>query len=105
MQLEDYFQFVSADEILLRSTRIGIEAILTEYLGGALPEEIAVNYPPATLEQIHATITYYLSHQTTLDEYLQRWADRSDAALCDQRRAESAVLTRLLEARAASTPT
>ncbi len=57
MQLEDYFEFVSADEIVLRGTRIGMEAILTEYLDGALPEGIAVNYPPLTLEQVHAAIT------------------------------------------------
>lgn len=72
MQLEDYFEFVSSDEIRLRGTRVGIEAILSEYLDGALPEEIALNYPPITLEQVHATITYYLSHRADVDKYLGR---------------------------------
>ena len=35
MKLEDYFDFISADEIRLRGTRVGIEAILLEYQGGA----------------------------------------------------------------------
>ena len=105
MRLEDYFEFVSADEILLRGTRVGIEAILTEYLDGALPEGIAVNYPPVTLEQVHATITYYLSHQETLDRYLRRWIERGDASLRRQQETRSAMLQRLLQVRAASVST
>jgi uncharacterized protein (DUF433 family) len=104
MQLEEYFEFVSADEILLRGTRVGIEAILTEYLEGALPEGIAVNYPPVSLEQVYATITYYLRHQDTLDQYLRRWTHRGDAALRHQQDARSALLERLRQVRAASVP-
>ena len=104
MQLEDYFEFVSSDEIRLRGTRVGIEAILSEYLDGALPEEIALNYPPITLEQVHATITYYLSHRADVDKYLGRWADGSDQALRQQRQAGSAVIDRLSQARRLRTP-
>jgi uncharacterized protein (DUF433 family) len=104
MQLEDYFEFVSADEIILRGTRIGIETILTEYLEGALPEGIAINYPPVTLEQVHATITYYLRHQETLDQYLRRWVQRGDAGLRHQQETRSSLLRRLLQVRAASVP-
>ena len=104
MQLEDYFEFVSADEILLRGTRVGIEAILTEYLEGALPEGIAINYPPVSLEQVYATITYYLRHQETLDQYLRRWTHRGDAALRHQQDVRSPLLQRLRQVRAASTP-
>ena len=104
MKLEDYFEFVSADEILLRGTRIGIEAILTEYLEGALPEGIAINYPPVTLEQVHATITYYLRQQETLDQYLGRWVERGNAALRRQQQSQSSLLQRLIQVRAASVP-
>ncbi|MCY2989684.1 MAG: DUF433 domain-containing protein [Planctomycetota bacterium] len=104
MQLEDYFEFASADEIRLRGTRVGIETLLSEYLDGALPEEIAVNYPPVTLEQVHATITYYLSHRIALDQYLQRWGTQGDEAWRCQQYARSPVLERLLQVRAASTP-
>jgi len=104
MQLEDYFEFVSADEIVLRGTRIGIEAILTEYLEGALPEGIAVHYPPLTLEQVHATITYYLRHHAVLDQYLGRWIERSDAALRRQRQSRSPLLERLVQVRSEGAP-
>ena len=99
MQLEDYFEFVSTDEIRVRGTRIGIEAILFEYLDGALPEEIALNYPPVTLEQVHAAITYYLSNRSATDLYLGHWADRSDQALRQQRQTGSSIMDRLTQAR------
>jgi uncharacterized protein (DUF433 family) len=99
MQLEDYFEFVSGQEIRLRGSRIGIEAILSEYLDGALPEEMALNYPPVTLEQVHAVITYYLSHRTAMDEYLDRWTERGEQALRRQGAAGSSVIDRLSQAR------
>ena len=97
MQIEDYFDFLSKDEIRLRGTRVGIEAILSEYGDGALPEEIALNYPPVALEQVHATITYYLRNQSDLDEYMRRWADRGDEALKRQTRSGSPALNRLVQ--------
>ncbi|HUG66383.1 MAG TPA: DUF433 domain-containing protein [Pirellulaceae bacterium] len=104
MQLEDYFEFISGEEIRLCGSRVGIEAVLSEYLGGALPEEIALNYPPVTLEQVHASITYYLSHRKAMDEYLDRWTDRGEQALRQQRTGGSSVIDRLTQARHSRTP-
>jgi uncharacterized protein (DUF433 family) len=75
MRLEDYFDFLSPDDIRLKGHRIGIDDILEYYLEGYNPEEIAANLPTLSLEQIHATITYYLHHQSEMDAYLARlWA-------------------------------
>jgi uncharacterized protein (DUF433 family) len=104
MKLEEFFDFVSADEIRIRGTRIGIEAILSAYLDGALPEELALNYTPVTLEQVHATITYYLGNRQAMDEYLDRWTKRGDESLQRQRQTKSAVLERLIRARRPGTP-
>lgn len=103
MLIEDYFDFVSADEIRLRGTRVGIEAVLTEYLGGTLPEEIVVNYPPLALEQIHATITYYLGHRGLVDEYLNRWASLASLDIQQKHQADSKLLERLIAARRSGT--
>ena len=103
MQLEDYFDFVSSDEIRLRGTRVGIEAVLSEYRQGVLPEEIALNYPPLTLEQVHATITYYLGNRPLVDQYLGRWMAHGDAALQRQGQAGSPLVERLMLARRAGT--
>lgn len=74
MQLEDYFDFLSPDDIRLKGHRIGIDNVLDYYLEGYSPEEIAANLPTLSLEQIHATITYYLHNRTQIDAYLLRLA-------------------------------
>lgn len=61
MQLEDYFNVLAPDDIRLKGTRIGIESILYENIYRArTAEEIAQTYPSLTLEQVYATILYYL---------------------------------------------
>ena len=48
MQLEDYFDFLSADDIRLKRHCIGIDNILDYYLEGYTPEEIAANLSSTT---------------------------------------------------------
>ena len=72
MQLEDYFDFLAPDDIRIKGHRIGIDDVLAYYLDGYAPEEIAVHLPTLTLEQIHATVTYYLRNRATVDAYLAR---------------------------------
>jgi uncharacterized protein (DUF433 family) len=74
MQLEDYFEFLSPDDIRIKGHRIGIDDILYYYLEGYTPEEIVANLPTLSLEQIHAAITYYLHNQAEMDAYLSRLA-------------------------------
>lgn len=70
MQLEDYFDFLSPDDIPIKEHHIGIDNVLDYYLEGYTPEEIAANLPTLSLEQIHATITYYLHNRPEIDAYL-----------------------------------
>lgn len=72
MQLEDYFDFLSETDIRLKGHRIGLDDVLEYYLEGYSPEEIKANLPSLSLEQIYATITYYLQHQAEVDVYLSR---------------------------------
>jgi uncharacterized protein (DUF433 family) len=74
MQLEDYFEFLDPDDIRIKGHRIGIDDVLAYYLDGYSPEEIAANLPTLSLEQIHATITYYLRNRPDMDAYLARLA-------------------------------
>ena len=107
MELENYFDFLSADDIHIKGTRVGIETVLDDYLSGASPveyvifqpklcrrglfhraspEEIAARYRTLTLEQVYATITYYLRNQEEVDEYLERWRAYAEAAWQEQQR-------------------
>ena len=74
MQLEDYFEFLSPDDIRIKGHRIGIDDVLYYYLEGYTPEEIAANLPTLNLEQIHTTITHYLHNRSEMDAYLSRLA-------------------------------
>jgi uncharacterized protein (DUF433 family) len=95
MELESYFQFLAEDAIRLRGTRVGIETVVRDYLEGASPEEIVLRYPTLTLEQIHATITYYLANQAQADAYLQRVHQRQEAAWQAAQQQPSALMRAL----------
>ncbi len=72
MQLEDYFVFLSEDDIRIKGHRIGIDNVLFYFLEGYTPEEIRGIYPDLSLEKIYATITYYLQNQSEIEAYLLR---------------------------------
>ena len=100
MELESYFDFLSPDDIRIKGTRVGIETVLDDYLNGASPEEIAARYRTLTLEQVYATVTYYLRHREEVDAYLARWRAYTEAAWQEQQRNPSPVVRRLRELKA-----
>jgi uncharacterized protein (DUF433 family) len=76
MRLEDYFDFLAPDDIRIRGHRIGIESVLYEYLyRSQTPEEIARRFDTLTLEQVYATILYYLQNQDAVRDYLTKWLE------------------------------
>ncbi|NEP63089.1 MAG: DUF433 domain-containing protein [Symploca sp. SIO2G7] len=101
MQLEDYFNFLAPDDIRLKGTRIGIETILFDYLFRArTPEEIANTYPSLTLEQVYATILYYLHHKEAIDAYITDWLEWSERMREEQRRNPPPFVEKLRQFRA-----
>jgi uncharacterized protein (DUF433 family) len=74
MDFHEYFDFVSQDDIRIKGHRIGIDDVLDYYLEGYTPEEIAAQLPTLSLEEIYATITYYLHNRTEVMAYLARLA-------------------------------
>ena len=103
MELESYFEFLSEEDIRIKGTRIGIETVLDDYLDGISPEEIAVRYRSLTLEQVYATITYYLQNREKVDAYLQAWREYSEQARREQERNPSEVIKRLRQLKATKT--
>ncbi|MDQ2998085.1 MAG: DUF433 domain-containing protein [Chloroflexota bacterium] len=80
MQLEDYFDFLSPDDIRIKGHRIGIDNVLELYLDGYTAEDIAQYYPSLSLEKIHATLTYYHHNRAEVDAYMARlaaWREQS----------------------------
>lgn len=101
MQLEDYFDFQRPDDIRLKGSRIGIESILYEYIHRAqTPEEIADRFRTLTLEQVYATILYYLHNKEAVTKYLEDWIEFGRRAREEQRRNPTPEMLRLRQLRA-----
>jgi len=96
MQLEDYFDFLAPDDIRIKGHRIGIESVLYEYIHREqTPEAIAKRFPTLTLEQIYATILYYLHNREQIDAYLTDWLEYGRQARAEQDRNPPPVVVRL----------
>lgn len=80
MELESYFEFLREDDIRVKGTRIGIETILEDFFNGSGPEEIAIRYTSLSLEQVYATITYYLHNREKIDAYMDAWRQYTSQA-------------------------
>ena len=76
MQIEDYFNFLAENDIRIKGTRIGIETVLDEYIhNGKTAEAIADRYHTVTLEQVYATILYYLQNREKVGAYLEDYLE------------------------------
>ncbi len=96
MDLDAYFDFLAPDDIRINGTRIGIESILYEYIHrGQSPEAIAERFHTVSLEQVYATILYYLRDRERLDAYLADWLEFSHMAREQQEQNPSPVVLRL----------
>jgi len=97
INIHDYFDFLDRDDIRIKGTRVGIETVLLEYFNAMSPEEIAIRYPTLTLEQVYATITFYLHNQHEVDRYLDRWQNHAEIAWQHQQQHPSAAVQRMRE--------
>ena len=74
--LEDNFTFLAENDIRIKGTRVGIETILYEYIYNSRPPEVIDDhYYTPTLEQIYATILYYLQNQEVVGTYLEDYLE------------------------------
>ena len=101
MKLEDYFDFQAPNDIRLKGTRVGIERILYDYIHrGWSPEQIEKTYRHAlTLEQIYATITYYLHNKEEISQYLTEWIEHGNRMRAEQAKDSDPTTLRLREIR------
>jgi uncharacterized protein (DUF433 family) len=104
MQLEDYFNFLAHNDIRIKETRIGIETVLYEYIYHArTAEEIAKTYSSLSLEQVYATILYYLHNQDIVTRYMATWIEHGDQMRASQRYNPPSYLEKLQKLRAEKT--
>ncbi|MDJ0659381.1 MAG: DUF433 domain-containing protein [Crocosphaera sp.] len=101
MQLEDYFNIINANDIRLKGTRIGIETILYDFIYKAkTPEEIAQTYSSLTLEQVYATILYYLHNKESVSQYIAEWLEWGRKMREEQENHPSPIVQKLMKIKA-----
>jgi len=96
MQLEDYFDFLAPDDIRIKGSRVGIETVSYDFIHRRRSaEEIVASYPSVTLEQVYATILYYLHNREQVDAYLEEWLEWGRRMREEQDRNPPPVVVRL----------
>jgi len=96
MKLEDYFDFQRDDDIRLKGSRIGIENVLFEYVyREQTAEAIQRRFPTLSLEQVYATILYYLANRERVSAYLADWLNYCREAEAEADRNPPPVVLRL----------
>ena len=63
--------------------RAPIDMLVYAYRDGATAEEIALDYPTLKLADIHAVLSFYLSHQAEVNTYLKVQEERSEQSYQD----------------------
>jgi uncharacterized protein (DUF433 family) len=105
MDLESYFEFLAPDDIRIKGTRIGIESVLYEYIHrGQAPDAIAARFHTLDLEQVYATILYYLRNRAQLDAYLAEWLTFSQRAREEQELNPPRAILHLRQSKAEQQP-
>ena len=94
--LEDNFMFLTENDIRLKGTRVGIETVLYEYIYNSRPPKvIADRYYTPTLEQVYATLLYYLQNQEKVGTYLEDYLEYCRKVREEQAKNPSPAVVRL----------
>ncbi|WP_374688272.1 DUF433 domain-containing protein [Promineifilum sp.] len=98
MLLEDYLDFVEPDVIRIKGHRIGLEDVIDLYHQGYSAEQVALEFPSLTLEEIYATFAYYLHNKAEVDAYLQRLEEWVAESIREQERSEPPEVVKRIRA-------
>jgi uncharacterized protein (DUF433 family) len=101
MRLEDYFDFLAPNDIRIKGSRIGIETVLYGYVHNCrTPEEIAEQFDTITLEEVYATIPYYLHNKEQVSRYLADYLEYCLKSEAEARKNPSPATQRLRKIKA-----
>lgn len=64
-------EILSGEPIVI-STRTSVRAIVGLWRLGTMPEEIPNHLPHLTLAQVFDALSFYLDHQTEINDYIER---------------------------------
>lgn len=59
-------------------TRLTLDTVVARYDLGDSPEQLAKSFPPLSVADAYAVITYVLRHRPEVDEYLRRREEQAE---------------------------
>src|SRR5919204_6983223 len=59
-------------------TRLTLDTVVARYDAGATPEQIAESFPPLSLADVYAVLSYVLRHRPAVDAYIQAGAEQAE---------------------------
>ena len=72
---------MDADGVIrVGGTRVTLDTVISAFLGGSSPVEIAHQYAVLNLADVYAVITFYLRRQAEVDAYLEQGQRETQAA-------------------------
>ena len=86
-------------------SRVSLDSVVHAFWNGQTAESIAQAFPGLTLAQVYGALTFYLSHQTEVDAYLQETLTEYEAMREASRRQDPMFYQKLADARRAAQPT
>ncbi|NEP41813.1 MAG: DUF433 domain-containing protein [Okeania sp. SIO2H7] len=99
-KIADYFIFLAPNDIRIQGTRVGIETILYDYIyREKSPEAIAKTYSSLRIEQVYATILYYLQNQKQVSQYIADWLEWGHQMRAEQKRNPPAISEKISQLR------
>lgn len=80
----------------LTGSRVSLDSIVYDWLGGLSPESIVDNFETLSLEQVYGAVTFYLAHKSEVNVHLRHNREKYDSLL-EQARISHPLLYRQLE--------
>ncbi|MGB3493984.1 MAG: DUF433 domain-containing protein [Elainellaceae cyanobacterium] len=71
---------LEADEqgvVRVAKTRVTLDTLVTAFLEGCTPEEIAEQYPSLLVSDVYIVLGYYLRHKAEIDDYMAKRQQQS----------------------------
>ena len=95
--MDNNYVSVEGDSYRIIGTRVSLDSVVYDYLGGLSPESIADNFDTLSLEQVYGAITFYLSHRNEVERHLMQNRAKFDALRAKARESHPLLYRKLEE--------
>jgi uncharacterized protein (DUF433 family) len=95
-----YVEQTEAGSWRLAGSRVSLDSVIHLHHDGLVPNEIVLQFPSLSIEQVHGAIAFYLHNQEEIDEYFKQQQDRCEQLAKEAEANPSPLRQRLREQQA-----